>query len=139
MELRRATGADTDAILRLWRAADASVSATDSSEHVRRAIEHPDVAFFVAVVDQQIVGSVLGAFDGWRGHVYRLAVLPNYRRRAIARALVRQVEDVFRAWGVRRVLAFVERDHLPALRFWEAAGYSPDDRVLRHIRMLDSE
>jgi ribosomal protein S18 acetylase RimI-like enzyme len=139
MELRRATGADTDAVLRLWRAADAAVSATDSAEHVRTAIEHPDVAFFVAVIDQQIVGSVLGTFDGWRGHLYRLAVHPSHRRRGIARALVRRVEEMFTAWGVTRVLAFVERDQPPALRFWEAVGYAPDDRVLRHVRMLAAE
>src|SRR6266478_2666906 len=134
MEFRRATRVDAEAILRLWRVAGATVSATDTAEHVCAVIEHDGVAFFLAVADEQIVGSLIGTFDGWRGHMYRLAVDPAHRRRGIARALVRQVEKAFSAWGVARVIALVERDRPEAQRFWEAVGYPSEDAVLRHVR-----
>ena len=137
MECRRATAVDADAILALWNTSDVDVSATDTLEHVRRAIAHPDAAFVVAVDDGQIVGSVIGAFDGWRGNVYRLVVHPEHRRRGIARGLVGEVERVFADWGVQRVTALVVRDRQPAREFWAAMGYFPDERMLRHVRSLD--
>jgi ribosomal protein S18 acetylase RimI-like enzyme len=138
MELRRATAADTDAILTFWKTSRAEVSATDTPEHVHRVIEHPGARFVVAVEDGQIVGSVIGAFDGWRGNIYRLVVHPDYRRRGIARSLVREVERVFAEWGVTRVAALVARDRDLAKKFWAAVGYVPDRRMRRQVKSIES-
>jgi GNAT superfamily N-acetyltransferase len=45
----------------------------------------------VATAHGRIVGSVIGGWDGWRGNIYRLAVVPEYRRLGIARRLVKEV------------------------------------------------
>jgi ribosomal protein S18 acetylase RimI-like enzyme len=34
------------------------------------------------------VGTLVAAWDGWRGNMYRLAVLPEHRRAGIGRELV---------------------------------------------------
>jgi ribosomal protein S18 acetylase RimI-like enzyme len=135
-EIRKATTTDTDDILRLWTAAGASVTATDTHVHVSLVIGHAAATVLVAVRDGRIVGTVIGTFDGWRGHLYRLVVHPEVRRQGLARAMVREVEAVFRAQNVTRVLAFVERDRPAAIAFWEAAGYSRDDNVHRYVRLL---
>ena len=127
IEFRKATADDTEAILRFWSAAEATPTKTDTPEHVGIVIGHPGAAFFIAVAGDEIVGSIIGTFDGWRGHVYRLAVHPRYRRHGIARDLVRHVEIAFRTWGAKRILALVERDRSSALEFWKAAGYVADD------------
>src|SRR5688572_18735237 len=110
MEIRRAQPADADALLRFWTEAGASVSTTDEVSYLRRAIENPAAVLLIAEADGTLVGSILGTFDGWRGNVYRLVVHPMYRRQGIARSLVREIERVFAAWGVRRVTVLVEVD-----------------------------
>jgi ribosomal protein S18 acetylase RimI-like enzyme len=138
MEIRRATLADVNSILELWKAADAVASSTDSTAYVERAVQYPSAAFLLAIVDGNVIGSLLGGFDGWRGNMYRLAVHPNYRRQGIARNLVRQVEQIFAEWGVTRVTALVERDRFFAGRFWESVGYPQDEHLVRHVGALDS-
>jgi ribosomal protein S18 acetylase RimI-like enzyme len=98
----------------------------------------PTVCFLVAVADHEVVGSVIGTFDGWRGNMYRLVVHPAYRRLGLARTLVSDVEAVLLGWGVERVSALVEQDHEPAMRFWEAAGYTRNPRMIRHVRALEA-
>jgi ribosomal protein S18 acetylase RimI-like enzyme len=137
MEFRRATPDDTESILQLWRASDATRSTTDEPEYVRRATDHPAAVFVLAVVDGQIVGSIIGTFDGWRGNMYRLVVHRTHRRKGVARALVRQVEVVLGEWGARRITALVEHDRPSAARFWEAVGYPRDEHVARHVGALD--
>jgi ribosomal protein S18 acetylase RimI-like enzyme len=90
----------------------------------------------VAVIEDRIVGSLIATFDGWRGHIYRLAVLPEYRRRGIARELVAHAEGVFSNRKVTRVIAQVENDHPWAMAFWAAAGYIQDYRIVRFYKNL---
>ncbi len=137
MEIRRAQPADADAVLRFWTEAGASVSTTDEVSYLRRAIENPAAVLLIAEADGTLVGSILGTFDGWRGNVYRLVVHPRYRRQGIARSLVREIERVFAAWGVRRVTVLVEVDRPWATQFWQAVGYPRDERIVRHLGIIE--
>ena len=136
MYLRRANPKDVDAILSLWRMAEATESITDTADDIRRisAMEH--VAFILAISDDWVVGSIIAAFDGWRGNMYRLATHPDHRRKGMARALVGEAEKVFDGWGVRRITALVEKDHPWAVQFWQAVGYTLDERMSRYVRNI---
>jgi len=82
------------------------------------------------------VGSIIGAFDGWRGNIYRMAVHPNHRRLGIARTLVGDVEKRLARQGAKRITALVEKDHPWATSFWQALEYGLDSRIVRHVRNL---
>ncbi len=99
------------------------VSPTDTLEQVRVAVNHTAVSFLVAESECRITGTVIGTFDGWRGEIYRLAVLPEFRRRGVARMLVEAAENWMAEQGCQRITALVEKDHPWATGFWDAAGY----------------
>jgi ribosomal protein S18 acetylase RimI-like enzyme len=124
------------AILALWRQAEATVSVTDTVEDLRRAIAESPAVVLVAEVGGQIVGSVIGSFDGWRGNIYRLAVHPDYRRRGIARTLVAEVERHLARQGAKLITAWVEQEHPWAMGFWQAIGYEVDTRMVRFMHRL---
>jgi ribosomal protein S18 acetylase RimI-like enzyme len=86
--------------------------------------------------DGAIVGTVIAAFDGWRGNFYRLAVAPDRRREGIASAMVRAGEERLRAVGARRATALVAHEEEHAGAFWIALGYPPDPEIGRHVRNL---
>ena len=81
------------------------------------------------------MGSLIAAWDGWRGQLYRLAVHPAWRRQGVATSLVRAGEERLGALGARRVAAIVIEGHDPARAFWQAAGYQQAAQV-RFVRSL---
>jgi ribosomal protein S18 acetylase RimI-like enzyme len=127
---------DVQAVLELWRQAEATPGVTDTADDLRRAITESSARVLVAEVEGRLVGSIIGTFDGWRGNIYRLAVHPDYRRRGIARALVAEVEKWLGRQGAKRITALVEKDHPGATGFWGAVGYGVDQRIVRHVRNL---
>jgi ribosomal protein S18 acetylase RimI-like enzyme len=134
--IRPCKAEETEAILELWRQADATPSVTDNADAVRRVITESGAHVLIAEAEGRIVGSIIGTFDGWRGNIYRLAVHPRYRRRGIARALVAEVENRLAQQGVKRITALVEKNHSQPMSFWEAVGYPVDERIVRRVRSL---
>jgi len=114
---------EAETVLALWGAADTAPSVTDAVDSVTTAIEHADSWLLVADLDIRVVGSLLVTWDGWRGSFYRLAVLPEWRRRGIASALVCEGERRLDTVGTQRLSAIVLLDHPDATAFWMNAGF----------------
>jgi ribosomal protein S18 acetylase RimI-like enzyme len=125
---------DIERVLELWRQADATPGVTDTADDLRRAIAESPAHVLVAEIGGQVVASIIGTFDGWRGNIYRLAVHPAHRRQGVARALVAEVEKRLTQQGARRITALVEKDQPRAMTFWEAVGYRVDERIVRRVR-----
>ena len=49
-----------------------------------------DNLFFVAEENNQIVGTIMAGFDGHRGWLYSLAVIPEKRNQEIGKSLVKR-------------------------------------------------
>ena len=79
LSIRACRPEDIEGVLELWRQADATPGVTDTADDLRRAVADSPAHVLVADVERRLVGSIIGAFDGWRGNIYRLAVHPGDR------------------------------------------------------------
>lgn len=134
--IRSATDQDIDTVLISWDTAGGPSSATDTREGLACLMDIDCDALLVAELDGGLVGSLIAAWDGWRGSFYRLAVQRAYRRRGIATALVREGERRLRVQGAVRLTAIVDANDPGALAFWDALGYSRQGRQTRFVRLL---
>jgi ribosomal protein S18 acetylase RimI-like enzyme len=134
--IRQCRVEDIEAVLRFWRQAGAMPSATDTAADLERVLEGKSAVVLLAEHENQVIGSVIGGFDGWRGNIYRLVVHPAFRRRGIARELVAAVEQRLAEMGAKRITALVVVDHLWAMGFWSAVGYRHDEHMARLVRQI---
>ena len=137
ISVRPATTDDIDAVLDLWgRGAGESHIANDV-EGVQRLLDRDPESLLLAFDDDdRLLGSVIAGFDGWRAHVYRMAVDPEVRKGGVGRALVAAMEDRFRRLGAKRSDAIVYLSNELGRSFWAALGYEPDPTTDRWTKWL---
>ncbi|GAB3796870.1 GNAT family N-acetyltransferase [Micromonospora zhanjiangensis] len=135
--LRGATSDDVRAVLELWAvAAEDAHRPPDSAAALRALLARDPDALILAVEQDIIVGTVIAGWDGWRCHLYRLAVAPDRRRTGIGRMLVRAAEERFVALGGTRVDAMVLDENELAHHAWRAAGYTRQEEWSRWVKPL---
>jgi ribosomal protein S18 acetylase RimI-like enzyme len=135
--LRAAEPDELDAVLAFWRVAaeNAHRPADTRAAPATLRLRDPD-ALILAVDGDEIVGTIIAGWDGWRCHLYRLAVAPSRRRAGIGRALITAAEERFRVLGGARAQAMVLDDNQQAHRLWSASGYHPQGKWSRWIKPL---
>ena len=136
VSIRIGTNGDIPDVLELWRHAETAPSATDDPDGLSVLLAAAPDALLVTECNGLIIGSVIATFDGWRGNMYRLAVLPEHRRRGVARSLVHEGERRIRSVGARRITALVAHELDGATQFWSAVGYGADPRTARFVKTL---
>ncbi|MFF5784922.1 GNAT family N-acetyltransferase [Streptomyces sp. NPDC012693] len=136
LRIRAATRDDAGAVLAFWSESAEGTSVSDDLAGVTRLVERDPEALILAVADGVIVGSVIAGWDGWRASLYRLAVLPSYRRRGVSTALLRAAEERFFTLGGRRVDAMVLVANETGQLLWTAAGYERQEQWRRWVKPL---
>ncbi len=93
---------DRDEIVALWRSVFAGDPPwNDPHDVIERKQSVQADLFLVGILDDRVAGTVLAGFDGVRGWVHHLAVLPELRRRGIAGLLMDRAEESLLASDVR--------------------------------------
>lgn len=134
---RTAVEADADDVLKFWStAAEDAHRPPDSPDAVLRLIARDPEALILALDNDVVVGSVIAGWDGWRCHLYRLAVAPTHRRQGIGRRLVAIAEARFTSYGGKRADAMVLDDNDQAHGVWRTAGYAPQPEWSRWVKPL---
>ncbi|MFF8864310.1 GNAT family N-acetyltransferase [Streptomyces sp. NPDC015139] len=127
---------DLDAVLAFWKTAAEGTSISDDRAGVEGLVERDPDALLLAESGGELVGTVIAGFDGWRCHLYRLAVHPERRRRGIGSALLAAAEERFTRLGGRRADAMVLVRNESGQHAWRAAGYGPQEQWRRWVKPL---
>ena len=134
--IRAAVASDADAVLAFWGAAAEDTKRSDTRAGVHALLARDPDSLILAEDARGIAGSLIAGWDGWRCHLYRLAVRPDRRRQGIGTALLDAAEHRLAALGARRVDAMVLADNDLGQQAWVAAGYEPQPEWSRWVKFL---
>ena len=108
IEIRVASDSDVERVLELWDAARTTYATTEDTPEALATLRARDSGSLLVVEREgRVVGTLIAAFDGWRGGMYRLAIDVDHRRQGIGTALIRAGEARLRESGARRITVLV--------------------------------
>ncbi len=115
---------DYPKLIKLWEAAgNIEVRQTDTPEVLARFLYRNPTCSYAAYAGTRLIGAILAGHDGWRGHLYHMAVKPDYRERGVGTRLVSAAVSALKSEDIQRIHCLVKRDNLIAQQFWEACSF----------------
>ena len=122
---------DYEQVFELWRSIEKGVHVcrSDTLAEIGKKISRDPDLFLVAESAGNIVGSVVGGFDGRRGIIYHLAVAASFRGNGIGSRLMDEVESRLRAKGCLKSYLLVTVDNLEAGEYYQRRGWQHMDSV----------
>jgi ribosomal protein S18 acetylase RimI-like enzyme len=134
LSIRRFDARDTDAVISLWQQAfpeyrDMTRPQRNPHLSIANKLATQPELFFVAMLGERIVGTVMGGYDGHRGWLYSLAVDESLRRHGIGTRLVAHVEDALTGRGCPKLNLQVLSAKADVRAFYESLGYRADEVI----------
>ncbi len=135
IQIHSFTDANTEAVVALWKACDLTRPWNNPYKDIQRKLAVSDDLFLVASLDDRIVGTVMGGYEGHRGWINYLAVEPACRQQGLGRKLMQEIEKRLLALDCPKINLQIRETNTPVIAFYEAIGFT-DDKVKSYGKRL---
>ncbi|MGE5605721.1 MAG: GNAT family acetyltransferase [Bacteroidota bacterium] len=136
MFIRKYESKDENEVIQIWT----DVFGYDAPHNDPRLALERKVAFndgllLVAEEDGQIIGMVMGGYDGHRGWIYSLAVRPGFRKSGTGTKLIQAILEEFKKRGCLKVNLQVLGTNREVVEFYRRNGFAVEDRISMGIKL----
>jgi ribosomal protein S18 acetylase RimI-like enzyme len=136
MNIRPFQPADQVTVIALWQACGLTRPWNDPVKDIARKRTVQPELFLVGDLDGVVVASVMAAFDGHRGSVNYLAVLPAMQRRGLGQQMMAAAQARLLAMGCPKINLHIRGANTQVAGFYAALGYTQDDVISLGKRLI---
>jgi ribosomal protein S18 acetylase RimI-like enzyme len=137
--VRPFSAGDEEAVISLWRSCNLVRPWNNPKLDIQRKLKvNPDL-FLVGTLDNMIVATAIGGYEGHRGWVNYLAVDPRFRRDGIGRQMMGMIEERLLTMGCPKINLQIRIGNLEAIEFYRRIGFKPDEAVSMGKRLVADE
>lgn len=101
----------------------------DSQLNIEKEVKLNNNQFLFAKVNKTFVGSILVTHDGRKGWINRVAVIPEFRGKGIARKLVERAEKWLDQQGIGIYACQIEDYNQDSFEAFKKMGYIPFEGI----------
>ena len=118
-----------DQVVDLWKKCNLVTPQNDPVEDIKKKTDFQPELFLVGFLEGKVVGSIMVGYEGHRGWINYLAVLPEYQKRGYGRKLVKRAVEALTTLGCQKVNLQVRETNLYVIDFYKHLGFK-DDHVI---------
>ena len=123
------------AVIKLWEKCGLLVPQNDPVEDIQRKLDFQPELFFIALLDGQLIGSVMVGYEGHRGWLNYLAVLPSCQKRGYGKKLVNKAIVELEKIGCLKLNLQVRKSNTPVIEFYKHLGFEGEERISLGMRL----
>ena len=139
MQIREYKEKDEKAVIDLWFKCDLVVPWNNPKQDIERKLKVNPELFLVGLVDEKVVASVMGGYEGHRGWINYLAVDPDCQNSGYGKVLMDEIETRITAIGCPKVQLQVRTSNKKVIDFYKSIGYRDDNVVGLGKRIIEDE
>jgi len=129
MQIRKYRQNDEEALVALWQ----TIFPDDPPHNAPRKVITEkckvDDLIFVIEQDSALIGACMAGYDGHRGWLYAVGVLPDYRRSGMGAALVKHAMAALEKIGCKKVNLQIRSTNTQVASFYNTLGFKAEDRI----------
>ena len=128
---------DKEAVINLWRKCQIIVPWNDPEKDILRKLLIKDDLFILAEKKKRIIGSAMGGYDGHRGYIYYLAVLPEFQEKGVGSNILKIIEKKLLNIGCPKINLFVRKTNLSVKAFYKKNKYKIQESQIYGKRLIE--
>ena len=129
MIVRKYTENDRNGLIQLWSESFPDDPPHNEPSKMIEAKLQVDDQIFLAEDERRIVGACMAGYDGHRGWLYSVAVLPDQRRRGIGKSLIKSAMNALKEIGCIKVNLQIRASNHEVKAFYESLGFGVEERI----------
>jgi ribosomal protein S18 acetylase RimI-like enzyme len=104
--------------------------AEEQERFVQTVEYNPDTSFVLRDEQNNIVGTIIGAFNGRAASIVRLAVHTDIQGQGWGKKLLEHLEDALRKKSVKKIEAHVHESNAQVVDFYKKRGFEIDPLIV---------
>ena len=134
-EIVRYVPSHREAVVDLWKKCGLVVPWNDPVEDIQRKLDFQPDLFLVALLDGRLISSVMIGYEGHRGWMNYLAVLPEHQGQGYGRKLVERSIEELKKLGCLKLNVQVRESNKKVIEFYERLGFRDDHVISLGLRL----
>ena len=130
---------DLNSIVSLWEICELSRPWNDPIKDIERKLTVQRDLFLILEKDGEILGSVMGGYDGHRGSVNYLGIHPDHKNEGLGKLLMNRIEEELIKMGCPKINLMVRNSNLDVHEFYRVIGYEEQEVVVFGKRLIPDE
>ena len=139
MKIREFKNDDEKAVISLWDKCGLIAPQNNPKADIdRKMFVDPDL-FLVGIIEDKIIATVMGGYEGHRGWINYLAVDPENQKSGYAREIMGVIEAKLAEKRAPKINLQVRSSNKTVLEFYDRIGYTVDDVVSMGKRLVNDK
>ena len=136
LSIRPYQSADEASVVALWQACSLTRAWNDPYRDIARKLSTQADWFLVGSSDDELIASAMFGYDGHRGWVNYLAVLPSSQGKGYGAQMMHAGEALLAQAGCPKLNLQIRSTNASVIAFYKHLGYATDDVVSMGKRLI---
>ncbi len=129
---------DEDALVALWKMCELTVPWNNPHKDIARKLQVQPELFLVGILDSSLIATVMGGYEGHRGWINYLAVLPDFLGRGYGEQIMNSVESELLKISCPKINLQIRTGNDKIASFYQKLGFT-NDHVVSMGKRLEAD
>ena len=130
---------DEESLVSLWNICKLTVPWNNPYKDIARKLKVQAELFLVGYLEDKLIASVMGGYDGHRGWINYLAVHPEFQGRGYGNQLMDNVETRLRKLGCPKINLQIRDVNDKVSSYYQKLGFVEEKRISMSKRLEDDQ